>query len=167
MADIVIFDPLDPVVPRRVMSYLRSVNTPDYAGNPNVLINPDLSVVAGVPFVYWKESVGTVVAMTPQERVDLDNSLATSLNIDQRNQAKSTIDTSMPDGKVLRAFADIVKDEINILRQWLTDFQTAVAAANNLADLKTSVSALPSLPARDLSQLKTTIADRIDSGLVD
>jgi len=64
--------------------------------------------------------------------------------------------------KLMTAFADIIKDEMNILRGWLTQFKADVAAANNLSDLKTSVAAQPDLPDRTLAQLKTAITARID-----
>ena len=54
------------------------------------------------------------------------------------------------------------KTEMNILRGWITQFKADVAAANNLADLKTSVAAQPDLPDRTLAQLKTAIRTRID-----
>ena len=59
------------------------------------------------------------------------------------------------------AFADILKDEFNSLRQWQMSFKSEVAAAANLNDLKTSVAALPDLPDRTLVQFKTAITNRI------
>lgn len=64
--------------------------------------------------------------------------------------------------KQMTAFADIIKDEFNILRGWITDFKVEVAAAANLGDLKTRIAALPDLPDRTLAQLKTAITARID-----
>lgn len=66
-----------------------------------------------------------------------------------------------------RAVADVIKDEINILRQWEMSFKAAVAASGTLAALKTNVAALPNLPDRNLGQLRTAITDRINSGAVD
>jgi len=59
------------------------------------------------------------------------------------------------------AFADIIKDEINILRGWTVDFKAVVAAANNLNDMKTGIAALPTLNDRTLAQLKLAITNRI------
>lgn len=64
--------------------------------------------------------------------------------------------------KLMTAFADIIKDEMNILRGWLAQFKADVAAAGNLGDLKSSVAAQPDLPDRTLAQLKTAITARID-----
>ena len=64
--------------------------------------------------------------------------------------------------KLMTAYSDILKDEINILRLWTHDFQEAVALATNLNDLKTSVALLPTLHDRTLAQLKTAIQNRIN-----
>ena len=63
--------------------------------------------------------------------------------------------------KIMIAFADIIKDEFNMLRRWQMDFKTAVAAASNLSSLKASVASLPDLPDRNLVQLRTAIRNRI------
>lgn len=63
--------------------------------------------------------------------------------------------------KLMTAYSDIIKDELNNVRQWITDFKADVAAATNLADLKTRVAANPDLADRTLSQLKTAIQNRI------
>ena len=64
--------------------------------------------------------------------------------------------------KLMTAYSDILKDEFNIVRGWLTDFKVEVAAAANLGDLKTRIAALPDLPDRTLAQLKTAITNRIN-----
>lgn len=67
-------------------------------------------------------------------------------------------------GKALRAEALVIMDELNLLRQWLTDFKAQVAASSSLADLKTRVAALPNVPQRAKSQILTAIAAKLDSG---
>lgn len=89
------------------------------------------------------------------------------INSIQREHAKEALSSVEGDGKLLRAIADIIKDEINLLRQWTASFKGEVASASNLADLKTRVATLPNLSDRTLSQLKTEIQNRIDSGQVD
>lgn len=69
MASVVIYDPADPVVANRVTQYLPSANTPDYSGNPNTLINPDLSAVSGVAVQFWKyDGVSDIVPMSAPEQ---------------------------------------------------------------------------------------------------
>lgn len=63
--------------------------------------------------------------------------------------------------KLMTAYSDIIKDEINILRSWIVDFKAEVAAATSLVTLKTGVAGLPDLPDRTLAQLKTAIQNRI------
>ena len=64
--------------------------------------------------------------------------------------------------KMMVAFADVLKDEFNILRARQVQFQDDVAAASNLGALKTSVASYPVLNPRTLAQLKTAIANRIN-----
>jgi hypothetical protein len=69
-----------------------------------------------------------------------------------------------PIAKGLRAAGAVQVDEINLLRQWITSFKAAVAAATSLADLKTRVAALANMPDRTLSQYKTAVLNHIDGG---
>lgn len=61
MANVVLFT-------NGVAQYLKSVNTPDYEGNPNALIDPDLSAVQGVDMQWWKLDGSSVVEMSPAEK---------------------------------------------------------------------------------------------------
>jgi hypothetical protein len=67
----------------------------------------------------------------------------------------------------LKAVAAVTAEEINNIRQWLADFKAQVALASTLADLKTRVAALPNMPQRTLTQVRTAIANKIDAGTVD
>ncbi len=70
-------------------------------------------------------------------------------------------------GVLMRSVIAVAIDEINTLRQWLAAFKIEVAAASSLADLKTRVATLPSTPDRTLSQAKTAIQNKINSGAAD
>lgn len=72
MSSVIIYDPNDTLVPNRVLSYLLSANTPDYADLPNALINPVLSGLVA-PAIYWKVDNGSVVGMTQDERSKIDD----------------------------------------------------------------------------------------------
>ncbi len=63
--------------------------------------------------------------------------------------------------KLMTAYSDILKDELNIVRGWTLSFKAAVATAGNLGQLQSEVAALPDLGDRTLSQLKTAIQNRI------
>ena len=55
------------VINRTTLEYLVSVNTPDYP-EEEWIINPDLSMVQGVPRKYWKIDVDSVVPMSQEEK---------------------------------------------------------------------------------------------------
>ena len=142
MALIVIFD--EGATPQKVFAVHPSANTPDWEGRSDVLINPDLSAVDGIVDVdYWKVVAGQVVPFTAQEIADQDAADAAEVDTNTRSGGKGYFNGQTPEGLAFRAFADIVKDEINILR-----------AQHGLAD-------------RTLAQLKSAIQSRIDSGDVD
>jgi hypothetical protein len=93
---------------------------------------------------------------------------AADLNLAARANGSSNIDddhTAL--WKALRGAAAVLVDELNILRQWEMSLKAAVAAATSLADLKTSVAALPNLPDRTLAQAKSAIQAKITGGVVD
>ncbi|MHC4336256.1 MAG: hypothetical protein ACYSUV_21285 [Planctomycetota bacterium] len=142
MSLVVVFD--EGATPERVLDVVRSAHTPDYASRTDVVINPDISAVDGiVAQLYWKHDTGLIVEMTQAEKDALDAAIAAALDAATRGGAKAELNgfASLP--LLLRAFADVVKDEVNILR------------------------ALHSIPDRTLAQLRTAIDGRIDSGDVD
>lgn len=92
----------------------------------------------------------------------------TWLNLQARASAQSAIDSRTDDLlKIARAEAAVLVDEINSLRQWIESFKAATALASSLADLKTRVAALASMPDRTLAQAKTAIKAKIQAGTVD
>lgn len=115
----------------------------DDSGRTDFLVDPDLTAVSGVPQRYWKVVGSSVVPFTAGEQSAQDASEAAIKDSGIRTGAKGFFDSQESLNLALRAFADIVKDEINILR------------------------ALHSLPDRTLTQLKNAIKNRIDSGSVD
>jgi len=76
-------------------------------------------------------------------------------------QAANLFDTDPQFRKLFIAYSDILRGEFNLLRQWLMDFKTAAAGANNLSTFKDAVAGLPDLPDRDLTQLRDAIRQRI------
>lgn len=67
--------------------------------------------------------------------------------------------------RAYRAVAAIMVDEINALRDWVTAFKVATAAATSLADFKTRVAALPDLPDRTLAQAKSAFITKVQQGV--
>lgn len=66
MANIAIFKP------NKTPEYLRSVNTPDYSSDPDVLVNPDISALQSIPHKYWKRVGNAVQEMTAGEKATVD-----------------------------------------------------------------------------------------------
>ncbi len=75
--------------------------------------------------------------------------------------------TPEPMARLARAVSLVTLDEINLLRQWITSFKAAVAAASSLADLKTRVAALSNTPDRTPAQLRNAVRNRIETSDAD
>lgn len=48
--------------------YLTSVNTPDYSSDPDVLIEPDISLVKNVALRFWKRNGNLIAEMSQAEK---------------------------------------------------------------------------------------------------
>ncbi len=167
MPRIVVFD--EAANPQKVLSVTGpSENEGPWnaSGRTDFVVDPDLTAVSGIDRRYWKHEAGSIVPMTAGEQSAQDAADAAALTASRRQFGKDTLDDATQ-GILLRAFADIVKDEFNIVRGWTRDFQTEVAAATNLADFKARVATLPTLNDRTLAQLRAAIQARIDTGNVD
>ena len=81
--------------------------------------------------------------MSQAEKDAIDAAEAAAADTAMRTEAKSPYTNLTARGWMFRALADVIRDEINILRD------------------------KHSLPARTLAQLKTAIEARIDNGDVD
>ena len=88
-------------------------------------------------------------------------------NLQARTAADVALGDPGPACKLQRAAALALLDEINALRGWITSLKSAVAAATTLADMKTRVAALASMPDRTAAQVRTAITGKIDSGAAD
>ncbi len=91
---------------------LFSVNEPDY---PQVdwIWNPDLSAVQGFNSIYWDITGDSVVLVDQATRDARDAELAAAALTNKRESLKARYDTE----DLLKAFADVMIDEINVLRQ--------------------------------------------------
>jgi hypothetical protein len=116
--------------------------------------------------------VYTPVDLTAGEQITLANVVAahtppTALE-HLRAQAKRLLDENASEQfKLTRAVVLVAMDEVNLLRQWVTDFKAQVALATSLADLKTRVAGLDNLPQRTAAQAKTAVRNRIDTADAD
>lgn len=96
------------VLNRETRQLILSANTPDYPPS-EWIINPELSAVAGWPARYWKIDGNAVTLMTVEERNALD---VADLNA-ARDGAVAALDGAED---LMRAFALVMLDEINLLR---------------------------------------------------
>lgn len=86
---------------------------------------------------------------------------------DQRSRATALLADPAGQEKLLRAVLLVLLDELNALREWLTSFKAATAAATTLADLKVRVAALPAMPDRTAAQARSAVAGKITDGSAD
>jgi hypothetical protein len=147
--------------------YLTSVHTPDYEGDPDVIINPDISAVAAVPLKYWKRVVNAIQEMTAGEKTTVDNAEAATILVAKRTIAAALSDSIQADGIQWRALALLLLDEFNTLRQWTVSFKAEVAASTNLSNLQTRVATLPTLSDRTITQVKQAYNTKINGGSAD
>lgn len=85
-----------------------------------------------------------------------------------RAAAKALLAASRNDlPTALRAVALAAGDGDNVLRDWITQFKAAVAAATSLANLQTRVAALPNLGQLTPANVKAAVANRCDSSDAD
>lgn len=87
------------VLNRSTMTFIKSVNTPDY-DPAEWLINPDLSAVAGVPVKYWKiDANDNVVEMTQAEKDAVDSSLLPSVQQELIKQIDAEAENRIHNGQ--------------------------------------------------------------------
>lgn len=129
--------------------------------------------VKGFGFSDGEITVVTTQDLTAKEKSDLvagflalpDSPIKT--NELKRNAAKEVLDQPGPFNTVQRATLELMAQEINVLRAWLSGFKAEVAAATTLADLKTRVAGMPSTPARTKTQIVNAIKAEVDTGNAD
>lgn len=185
MPRIVLFD--ESASPQRVTFVTGPSENPEpYFGRTDAVIGADLTglvqldidtyeiISYNVPLAHWKHAAGQIVAFTQAEidakaAADAAEAVAdaAAMILDNRVEAKNLLAGAVVPGVLIRALADIVKDEINLIRQWLVALKAEVAAASSFGNLKTRVATLPDMPDRTLVQLRTSIEQRIDNGSVD
>ncbi len=117
------------VLNRTTKQYLRSVNDPDYP-TATWIHNPDLSAVTGFDAKYWIITGDVVTLMDQAARDAVD---AAELET-AKDLISDQLDAAMT---ITRAFAEVILDEINVLR------------------------GQHSLSARTLAQLKTAVRDKL------
>ena len=140
---------------RTTKQYLTSVNTPDYPV-ADWIIDPDLSAVVGFPSIYWVITGDVVTLMTQVERDAVD---ATILEA-SRDALISEID-NVED--ILRAFANVLLDELNAHATKMAEISSIVDGAGNYSAFVTAMQSVSDYPQRTLAQLRTAIRNKLGS----
>lgn len=131
---------------RTTKAYTRSIapaDLPEPIGN--YIEDPDLSAVEGQPVRYWEISGDSVLLADQATRDAIDAALAES----DRDALITRVD-DVED--ILRAFASVLVDEINILRQ---QFNVTTSESNQLTDT--------AFTDRTLAQLRTALRNKLGS----
>ena len=146
MSRVIIFDPVSSVVPNRVVAHYPSADTPDFEGQPNTLVNPDVTApgLFDFPFQYWAIAGSAVLLMDQATRDVVDAA-----------EAQDQIDTDKASQKArydadLKALALVLLDQVNVLR----------VEISTLRDFH----GLAPLPARTPAQLRAAYDAKVDAG---
>lgn len=160
MSNIARYDPIPN--PNPITEYLISVDTPNYQNQPNILINPDVSQVEAFPLRYWKHVAGSIQLMTVPEQNSVDAAIAAAEIAAAKLSAKNFLDLFTYQARLIRAIVKLIVDQFNVMRSRDRDRAADVAAATNLADLKTRWAARSALNDITYQQAKTAIDNLVD-----
>jgi len=160
------YNPSDSVVPNVVTAWTQ-VDVPTH--NPNTINNPDISQMGTdyqhiTPVGNSKVVGNAIVPFSANDQTAWNSAQASALNTAQRSQAQADLVSTSDLGKLIRAVADIIVNQLNLHTTWEASLAAAVAAAASLSDLKTRVAAITPVPSVTLAQAKTAILNDIAAG---
>tara|TARA_R110002072_G_scaffold273239_5_gene433978 strand:+ start:12743 stop:13183 length:441 start_codon:yes stop_codon:yes gene_type:complete len=143
------------VLHRTTKEYRASVSTPDF---PTVdwIHNPDLSAVTGQPSKYWLITGDFITLMDKAARDVVDAAELSS----GRDAVSDQIDLVED---IVRALALTLLDELNNHAAKINAILDAADNATSLATFKADMVAITDYPQRTISQLKTTIRNKLGS----
>lgn len=144
-----------------------SEDTAPFFNRADVLLSPDFSPVAGFDFKYWRRNGNALELKTQVERDAIDSAEAAGRLAAYKAIAGTIKDQTSANGVQWRAFALMLLDEFNTIRQWLAASKTGVNGAATFAAFKTAWAALPATPDRTIAQVKTAYQNKIDAGSAD
>lgn len=153
------------VVNRATAQHIASVHAPDFDPGAWVIFGkaraaeiPAIrALVAAVPQRHRKVVGDNVVEMDAGEKATVDAALASAAKDVAANELEAA-DTLM------RAFAEVLIDELNANAARVKAILDAVDAATNLTTLKTAVALITDPPTRNLAQLKTALRAKLNGG---
>jgi len=122
---------------------------------------PNDYTVSTEGIIRWNTALGTQPTQAQLDAVTQAQVDAAKL-AKLHEAAKLFHDGLQAENRALRATVKILVDELNILRQWMTDMKAATAASTNYATLKSGIATLPNTPQRTYTQAKNAIEALID-----
>lgn len=173
---VVFYNPASPGVSNQVERIERSVDPASYASATNTLViaepmqTPWIEVLTNEPSALKFDGTNAIVLLTPEEKTAITNAVAAAeaaalaervayLERLAKTNALQAVDGKFDvDGRILAAFAEIVMDEVNILRSQVNLARTSTTQFQSTTN-KNAVA----LGARTLSQLKTAIRNKIEA----
>ena len=120
----------------------------------NYIEEPDLSAVSGQPSKYWTIT-GDVVTLMDQAARDVVDTAEDTTRLD------SISDELDQTQSILKAFAQVLVDELNNRADTTNAILDAIDNASNLSGLKTAIGQISNTPQRTLAQLKTAVRNKL------
>lgn len=169
MPSVIIYD--NEATPAQVTNFLVSVDPTPYIGREDVKIYDNITLpsetevkdfISGKQLKYLKVSGENVVDYTQQEKDALDQAETAALVSSQKTDAKNQQTANDANARLKRAIVKLSVDQLNVLRKRDRDRAVDVAAATNLADLKTRWAARSTLDDIAYDQAKTAIENLVD-----
>ena len=133
---------------------------PPFDGTPTSnaewIYDPDLTAVAGFPSLYWNIVGDTVSLMSQVERDAVDQARLDALRDAIAAEFDNTEDK-------LRALALALLDAVNFLSDQCERIKSSIGNANNLAEVKTAITAIPAARQRTAADLKVLLRSKLGS----
>lgn len=116
-----------------------------------------------VPIKYIKWNLNRPEEMTLLEKTNVDQNEALRYDEMIRKESALGMNGFNSETLLIRSVVQVLLDENNLMRSWISNFKTEVSRSTSLADFKTRVATLQDLQQRTLSQAKTAILNKINS----
>jgi hypothetical protein len=131
-----------------------SVNELQYAPPWIVITRAQYDLWSAIPLRYRKWVTDHMEEMTEPEKAAVDMALLEA----QRDQIAQRLDQT---DDILRAFAALLVDELNSHAARTNALLSAIKNQSTLANIKTAVTGVNSLPTRELADLRAAIRNKI------
>ena len=145
------------VINRTTLVFLTSVNDPEYADPPWLVVPPgseNEAVIAAVPTQYRKIAGDVISEMTQAEKDAVDAATVAAIRDDVAGRFDELED-------ITRAFALVVLDELNGRASTWNAILDAANASSNYSAFRSAVGSIPNYPQRTIAQMKTGVRNKL------